>query len=221
MKPALKYTGGTRAFTLMEVVLAVAISAVVLISINAVLFGAMRMQAKTTEITDQTLPADRLVSTMKRDLLGIVPIGNLAGPMGTDATATGMTQPALLEIFTASGSMNDATPWGDIQKIDYSLQAPTNGSTSSGRDLMRGITRNLLASTPDSPTQQVLISDVQNLQFSFFDGTNWNDSWSTTLSNIPWAIKVSVSFAPPKNGRYAMPQIQFLVPVVMQTSTNK
>ncbi len=141
--------------------------------------------------------------------------------MGTDATAIGMTQTPLLEIFTSSAAISDDVPWGDVQRIDYWLQAPPNAANSSGKDLVRGVTRNLLATTPDTPVQDVLISDVQNLRFSFYDGTNWNDTWSTTLSNIPAAIKVSISFATPKNGKPATPPVQFLVPVVTQSPTNQ
>lgn len=221
MNPGLKSNRALEAFTLVEMLLAVAISAVVLVAINAVLFGGLHMQARTTELAEQTLPVERMVSSMKQDLLGIVPMGTLAGPMGTDATATGMTQTPLLEIFTSSAAISDDVPWGDVQRIDYSLQAPPNAANSSGKDLVRGVTRNLLSTTQDTPVQDVLISDVQNLQFSFYDGTNWNDTWSTTLSNIPAAIKISISFVTPKNGKPATPPVQFLVPVVTQSPTNQ
>jgi prepilin-type N-terminal cleavage/methylation domain-containing protein len=220
MNPAPNQFGPAGAFTLVEMLLALAIAAVVLVAINAVLFGGLHLQARTTELTAQTLPMDHLVATIRQDLLGIVPIGNLAGPMGTDATPNGMTQPSLLELFTSTGSINDDVPWGDIQKIDYSLQTPTNAMNAAGRDLVRGVTRNLLASTPEAPVQQVLIGGVQNLQLSFFDGTNWNDSWSTTLSNTPVEVKVSISFAAPKTGGPARPTVQFTVPVVIMASTN-
>jgi len=89
MNPAPQKNGDAGAFTLIEMLLALAIAAVVLVAINAVLFGGLHLQARTTEITAQTLPMDHLVATMRQDLLGIVPIGNLAGPMGTDATPPG------------------------------------------------------------------------------------------------------------------------------------
>jgi hypothetical protein len=110
-----------------------------------------------------------------------------------------------------------------VQKIDYWLQPPTNvTANSSGQDLVRGITRNLLATTPSAPDdQEVLLHNVQQLQFSFYDGTNWNNSWSTTLSNLPVAIKGAVTFVKPKTGGSATPAVQFLVPVVAwANSTN-
>ena len=86
---------------------------------------------------------------------------------------------------------------------------------------MRGVTRNLLATTPEPPDQQLLVSDVQTLQFSYYDGTNWNDSWSQTLSNIPVAVKVSIEFAPAASGGIVSLPLKFLVPVVSQPRTNQ
>jgi aldehyde:ferredoxin oxidoreductase len=162
---------------------------------------------------------------MKEDILSILPpntttSNSLIHPMGTDAIVTGLTQPLMLEIFNV-GRINDEDPWGDIQKVDYWLQSPTNRTDVPGKDLVRGITRNLLATTPAAPEQQqVILSGVQSLQFSFFDGTNWNDTWSTTLTNIPIAIKTAISFAA-KTGSPAGAPVQFTVPIVVWGGTNQ
>ena len=229
MMPELTWTkppngnAAREAFTLIELVLALAISGVVLAAVNAVFFGALRLRTATVEATQQTMPVERAINALKLDLSNIVPPGTntanlqLAGPMSSDTTAAGQTQPVLLEIYTASGLVGDEMPYGDIQKIDYWLQEPANRRTAAGKDLVRGITRNLLASTPDAPQPQVLIGDVQNFRFSYFDGTNWNDTWSVTLTNIPAAIKVFMTFAMPKTGKQR-PPVQLLVPVTAWNS---
>jgi type II secretion system protein J len=207
------------AFTLIELIIAVAISGIVLASVSVLFFSALRLRERATEAAEQTLPVDRAVAVMKKDLMGIVPPGVLAGAMGTDAGAIGMSQAPMLEIFTDTGAVGDDAPWGDLQKIDYSLQAPTNRGNYIGQDLVRGITRNLLAANPAAPEPQSLLHDVQNLKFSYYDGTNWNDTWSTTQSNIPVAIRVSLDFAQAQGAQYK-PAVQFLVPVVSWSSTN-
>jgi prepilin-type N-terminal cleavage/methylation domain-containing protein len=210
-------------FTLIELVLALAIAAVVLAAINTVFFGALRLRTSTVAVAEQSLPVDRAVETIKNDLVCIRPpsTNGYIGPMGTDATAVGMNQPLILELYTSSAQINDAVPWGDVQKIDYWLQSPTNSAAgSSGMDLIRGITRNLLASTPESPEPHRLLGNVQSLRFSYFDGTNWNDTWSTTLSNVPQAIKGFLTFTAPRDGSPTVPPLQFVVPVITQLSTN-
>ena len=210
------------AFTLIEVMLAVAIAAIVLAAINTVFFAALRLRNRTTEATERTLPVESAVAAIKRDLLGTVPPGAMAGVMSSDTTTVGISQPVSLEFYTAAGIVADEVPWGDIQKVDYWLQAPTNqaASASGGKDLVRGVTRNLLATTQETPEQQVLIDNVQNLRFSYFDGTNWNDTWSSTLSNIPTAIKVFINFSAKAGGATNIP-VQFVVPIITQASTNK
>ncbi len=214
------------AFTLIELMVALAVSAVILVIINSILFGAIHLREKTAEAVTQTLPVDRAVAIMKQDLLGILPANtkssnSLVRLMGTDAVVTGLAQPLGVEIYCV-GQISDEVPWGDIQKVDYWLQPPTNRTDVPGKDLIRGVTRNLLSATPIQPEQQqVLLSGVQNLQFSFFDGTNWNDTWSTTLTNIPIAIKTSISFASDKAGAVASAPVQFTVPVVVWGGTNQ
>jgi general secretion pathway protein J len=209
------------AFTLIELLIAVAIFAIVLAAINTVFYSALHLRAKTTQALEDLLPTERALAILKRDLASIVPPGVLAGPMASDTTGIGMTQPVALEIFTATGVINEDAPWGDVQKVDYSLQFPTNKTTSSGRDLVRSVTRNLLATAAETPDQQLLITDVQNLKFSYYDGTNWSDSWSATISNIPTAIRVSIDFAANKTDSRTKIPIQILVPVVTQSLTNQ
>jgi prepilin-type N-terminal cleavage/methylation domain-containing protein len=225
MNLALEPSKSLAAFTLIELVLALAIAAVVIAAINAVFFGALHLRSSTMAVAEQSLPVDRAVETIKDDLAGIRPPstnGNgFIGPMGTDATAVGMSRPLILEVYTSSAHVSDDVPWGDVQKIDYWLQPPTNKAAGlTGSDLIRGITRNLLASTPESPAPHKLLGNVQNLRFSYFDGTNWNDTWSVTLSNVPLAIKAFLTFTQPGDGKPANPPLQFVVPVLSQLSTN-
>lgn len=208
------------AFTLIELTLALAISAVVLVAINTLFFGALRLRERVSDAATQTLPTDHAIAVIKQDLMNIVPVGVLAGPMGTDAVATGMTQTPTLEVYTADGEVTADQPWGDIQRIDYALQSPTNKVTYAGRDLVRGVTRNLLAVNPQPPEPQTLLRDVQNLQFTYYDGTNWNDTWSTTLSNIPTAIRVLVEFNNGPGAKTVRSPLQFTVPISTWSSTN-
>jgi len=100
--------------------------------------------------------------------------------------------------------------------VDYSLGFPQAGGL--GRDLIRSVTRNLLATDTQTPESESLLTGVQSMTFSYFDGTNWNDSWSSTLSNIPCAVRVSIDFVNLPTSSQFRPPIQLLVPVVMNTN---
>lgn len=221
MKTALIHGHDGAAFTLIELVLALAIAGVVLAAINSVLFGALHLHSSTVAIAEQTLPVERAVDSIKSDLVCIRPpsTNGYIGVMGTDTNAVGVSQPLILEAFTSSGRISDDLPWGDIQQVFWWLQAPSNNLTS-GHDLIRGVNRNLLATTPETPEAHVLLHNVQDMHLSFYDGTNWNPTWSVTLSNVPEAIKVFLTFSKPPDGTPTIPPLQFLVPIITQLSTN-
>jgi type II secretion system protein J len=222
MNPARQPINSIAAFTLIEMLIAVSIFAIVLAAINTIFFAALRLRAKSVEAIETMVPIDRALDILKRDFLSIVQTGNLAGPLTSDTTAIGMSQPVALEFYTASGILKDELPWGDIQKIDYWLQPTTNLRTLGGKDLIRGVTRNLLSTTTEAPESQPLLAGVQSLRFSYFDGTNWSDSWvaTTTMSNTPAAIKLLIEFSTPRGGAPISPPIQLVFPVTTQSRTN-
>jgi hypothetical protein len=134
--------------------------------------------------------------------------------------SAGQSDPVAVEMFTASGTLSDKAPWGDIQRVTYELKSPAT-SSGDGRDLYRSITRNLLAvSTPDV-TDQLLLSGVSSLKFSCYDGTQWQDAWDTTnptatYTNLPLAVRVDIQMAGPST----MQPIEIVVPIDSQSRTN-
>ena len=220
MNPTTRQIHRGAAFTLIEILLAIGIFAIVLAAINSVFFAGMRLRQKTTDLLEDSLPTDRAVTVLKRDLAGILPPGVLPGVMSSDTSVPGILQQVALEIYTTTGLVTADAPWGDVQKVDYSLQFPANRTGHPGQDFVRSVTRNLLASDTEIPVSESLLSGVQALKFSYYDGTNWNDSWSSTLSNIPLAIRVSIDFASAAADAGPKVPIQMTVPVVIQTFTN-
>src|SRR5712692_7022717 len=68
------------AFTLVEVILALAISAVVLAAICGVFTGAIRLREKTSEALDTALPLTEALDTLRQDLQSAMgPSNVLAG----------------------------------------------------------------------------------------------------------------------------------------------
>jgi len=212
------------AFTLMEVLLALAVCAFVLLAINAILFSAMRLRARTTSMLDEAIPLDRALTLLRRDLANAVPPGGtLAGPLQSGGISGGMgiglTDNSGIQIYTSTGLLTADAPWGDIQKVTYQLQAPANPS-AAGKDLVRSVTRNLLSTSTEESDDQWLASGIEALQFHYFDGTSWVDSWDpTTQTNLPRAVRVSV--LPSSAATAAKPQpFELIVPLVAESRTN-
>ena len=217
-----------RAFTLIEVLLAVAVFAIVLGAINSVFFGALRLRNKTTETLEACVPLQQALNTIQRDLEGMMlPGGRFAGTFST--SADGMSnQTAFIgerltpDIFTTSGSVSDSARWADAQKVAYFLALPTNSArarVSDGKDLVRQVTANLLPVNVEESEVQWLMSGVQDIALQYFDGLVWSEMW--TYTNLPTAIKVQLTLAADYASSTKTPApIELIVPVLVQASTN-
>jgi len=232
------------AFTLIEILIAVTAFAIVLAAINAVFYSALRLRNIAHQSFEQAVPLQRALSIMKRDLENIVlPGGTLSGSLQTSPTAntsmnnagnasastslSGVTAGQVgPNFFTASGVIDETSPFSEIQRVSYALLDSTNGGY--GRDLFRSVTRNLLPSLDEQPVRQALISGVQALGFLYYDGTQWRDTWDTTVADtrtgltnvLPQAIKVQLALASRQPTRSTLNPIELVVPLTLQARTN-
>lgn len=241
------------AFTLMELLIAVAIFGIVLAAINTVFFAGLRLRNRFTTSFDQQLPVLRTIDVIKQDLSSLVaPSTNAtaestnitffgpltsgvttSGGVGNASSAGGQTlgaAPSTTEFYVSSGRISETLPWGDMQKVSYVLMESTNQAQTEavGRDLMRSVSRNLApASTDDQPELEWLMSGVEAINFSYYDGSAWADTWdtstvslTTSLSNtLPRAIKVQIVMATERDQPVKAP-IEVLVPIYVQFRTN-
>ena len=215
-------------FTLIEMILAVGVAAIVLVAINAVLFSALHLREVTQAAVDDATPLDQALTILRRDLQCAVPPepnGVLTGDFKAgNVTSLGLSQPVAVEIFTATGALHENEPWGDIQRVTYELKDPAT-RTAAGKDLVRSITRNLLSSTTLDVQDQPLLSGVESIKFSCFDGTQWLDTWDTTdtttaNTNLPVAVRVLIQMAGNNSDNTRPQPIQILVPIDSQSRTN-
>jgi type II secretion system protein J len=219
-----------KAFTLIDMLLAVAICAIVLVAVNGVFATAVRLRDKTEEAVAESLPLNRALDLMQRDLKGAVgPGGYLAGDfrcgvqaMGATMGLSGEAGSTGLDFFTTTGALSDKYPWGDIQEVFYELKAP-NDRNQVGMDLVRCVNRNVLATMAQTPQIQWLMSGVQTLEFDCYDGMQWRNTWDTTAgeTNLPVAVRIRVQLAAKHGESTANAQpLEMFVPLSAQTHTN-
>ena len=102
-----------RAFTLIEVLLAVGIFAIVLFAINTVFFSALRLERSTSHAVDARLPLNQAFAILRRDLQGAVPpmTNSYLLPRnfttGGRSGGLGSSQSGSLEFYTTTGVIND------------------------------------------------------------------------------------------------------------------
>jgi type II secretory pathway component PulJ len=207
---------------LIEVLLATAIFSVVIIAINTVFFAALHLRRAADRAVEESRPLQHALSLLRKDLQNAVnPGGVLAGHFRSEGPSSGLTDlssasanstrgtgaatPATadssvqggLDFFTTTGVISDYQVGGDIQEVNYQLRKPEDDE-AFGLDLMRSVTRTLLAYSSPVVEEQKLLRNVEEIEYEFFDGLNWRETWDTTLEDtpaLPRAVRVRLHLA--------------------------
>lgn len=223
--PAGRLGDRTGAFTLIEILLAVGIFAIVLLAINTVFFSAVSLRDRTTAALDEALPANQALARLRRDLQNAQPPGGyLASAFRCGLVGSGMTQGNGLEFFTTTGVIGDDAPWSDVQRVAYLLVDPVDRADTRGKDLVRVVTRNLLATGEEDLETQHLLENVAGLELAAYTGSEWRDTWDTSLGDVglPSAIRCRLLLAPAERTAPLTPApMELLVPLVCQARTNQ
>jgi type II secretion system protein J len=222
---------GTGAFTLIELLLAMVIFAVVLSAISGVFFGAMRLRSRTTEAIESALPVQSALAVIRKDLAGLVlPTGTIQSNLVVNVSnGDGAAQASDMSIYTSTGHLAEQVQWSEVVKVAYALRPATNSMSGVGKDLVRWVTRNHLPPLQDEPEEQRLLAGVQRMEFSFYDGTSWRTAWNTTneVNLLPRAIKVQLTMAQEVNqagnraaGNFVPEPFEIVVPILVFGTNN-
>lgn len=206
-------------FTLIEVLTACMIFAVVVGALSSAFYGAITLREKAYITFEREPVRTYLLTRIKQDLASCVaPSGVLAGPMLGTPEESNQERLDRLEFYSATGITDPYHPWGDLQKIEYELLEPIGGESESGRIFTRTVTRNLLALTEEEPETDRLIDGVQSLEFSYYDGETWTENWDSTAqeNELPEAVLVRLVLVSSPDEEASNKPIEIIVPTVMK-----
>lgn len=222
-------------FTLLEIILASTMFAMIMAALYVVLNVSLRLQRTTEEVVTRGETERAFVALMRDDLENMMrPNGILAGAIAGSQDAGSGAGGNSLEFSTASGKMSATEPWGDIQTVKYYLSDGSGGSvrqTSSrsarsvrrlntsgaqGSMLVRTVQRNLTTTeVQEEPPEEVLLERVALLTFEYFDGQDWQDEWDSTAYNnaAPRAVRVRVDFEISEGQTRPPSPVEMIVPI--------
>jgi len=204
-------------FTLLEMLAATAMFAVVLAALLSVFHGTLRMRERSCARIDGGLAREEIVSGLQRDLLGVVPpTGVLAGAFVGEKVEAGAVRLDQVRFRTSIGPLGEDEPWGDVVEVSYLLEASARGE---GHDLIRASRRNLLAAVAEDPEGDVLAGAVGSFEINYLDAETWVDSWdSTTRENeLPRALRLRIDFLPLAG--VTPPPVELIAEIVTQPRT--
>lgn len=212
----------------MELLLAIMVVGVVMLSMHYVFVGAVKLRNRTTEAVEALVPQQHALALIRRDLANVVlPAGTsaISGQFVT-TTLSGLQSPTALSgrpvgptFHTASGLIDDYQPWAEVRKVSYQLSPPTN--REAGLDLYRNVTRNLLPVLTEQVEVQRLLGGIEDVIFEYYDGTQWRDTWDGTneTSVLPAAVRVEIQLIAEPHQRSLPPPITLVVPIHVQPSS--
>ena len=185
-------------FTLMEVMFATMAFALILLVMQMTFSGALGLRNRMQKRVDQQAALTLAMSIMKRDLENMIVTGGLmaegifCGEMGSPDMPNDQ-----LEFYSTTAVVSDQLPWGDVQKVGYLLGVDPmqTVTTNLGQALMR-MSRNALPleANEEAPVETLMLDNVRSLQFEFFDGLEWLQTWDSTVNEpaVPLAVRAMV-----------------------------
>jgi prepilin-type N-terminal cleavage/methylation domain-containing protein len=212
------------AFTLLEMLVALAMAAIIAGSLYSALRIGFRARASAEASVEPIRTAEMATSVLRADFeCAVRATGTLAGPfVGTDTTGDGGLPADAVSFYTLgnpadadflaslaanqnnragaggvrgamSGTTSSAVP-AEARKVEIGLVSYPGPDGAAEQCLVRRVTTNLLAQVAVEPDEEVLCRGVRAVNFRYFDGTTWQDSWDSTQinNNIPTAVEMIV-----------------------------
>ena len=213
----------SRAFTLIEMIIALAACVVVLGAIYGVFSRAIHLRDNAIERTREMRIRSRAVAVLRNDLLNArISGGTLAASLVGSEESDRSSFPGYLKFTTTTARAAASALIADLQQVEYYIANDPQASGRKAGILVRTIERNLLAQTREEPPEEALLDGVGAMELSFFDGQNWNPTWEATPENktLPQAIRVTIEFAPAEDGGIP-PPIEVLTPWTTQPVTEE
>lgn len=218
------------AFTLIELLAATAISAVLLIAVNTVLRNAMGLRDRVHEAQEASDLWNQAAAEIGRDLAHAVAGGPPAGPMYGEPMGSAGKNAARLTFYSAGAAPSVDPPMGDTQKIQYSLIDAALFGLPGGRVLVRAVWRNPLIDPEGEPEYRPLMTGVSALSFEYYAGGAWENEWDSDLIEegeppLPEAVRVNAVLAaadgeagtPRRSGEDGGAVMTLVIPLVHET----
>ena len=185
-------------FTLLELILAVTITAVVSAALFTSLSGAFRARQKIEDNLSGRDSARAVLAMMRTDLQCVPPAGGrISGVFeGVDERGAGNADADQLSYVTANVSLASSQDVADLRQVE--LRLVTTADDPDYFVLTRRVTGNLLATVTPQPEVQVLARRIVSMNVQYFDGGEWVDEWDSAEQDneIPQAVEIVLVTAP-------------------------
>ena len=180
-------------FTLLELILAMAMMSMLAVS----LYGTLRVAFKARDSATSGIAPMRSAN-VALDLLGqdlesaLPPTGVLAGAFLAQHLGDVQNSQDTIEFYCIGTSDSlDPPNVAAFRKLDIGLEPSPDGK---GYLLVRRITNNLLSPQEVTPNEEILCRKVRSFSLRYYDGQSWYEDWDSTQMGdiLPVAVQVDL-----------------------------
>lgn len=179
-------------FTLLELILAVTVTAIVSAALFSSMSGVFKTRRKTEDHLAGREAARAIMELVRSDLQCVPPAGGRVRGVFLGENTRGMSNVDTdnMTFITANPALRTDQDTADLRQVE--LRLLTSSEDPDHYVLARLVTGNLLATVVPDPALQVLARRVVSLNLRYYDGAEWLDEWdSSELDNaIPQAVEI-------------------------------
>ena len=209
-----------KAFTLLELLAAMALMVVVAACLYSSLYTGFRARRSAAAAVEPTITVANAIELLKQDIYCAVSgDGVLAGSfLGMDSQDGKGGDNDSLSFYTTHFYASGDKPYGGVGMVELVLYEDNDADGDCYR-LVRYVNTNLLSPRTLEYDEQVLCRNVRSLNFRYFDGLNWLDEWDSTAQEnaLPQAVEISLRIEYKSRGSAGQSQLReltqsFLIP---------
>ncbi len=186
-----------RGFTLLELIVAIALMDVIAVS----LYASMHIGFTAKKNTQAAMIPYRTVlpvfEIIRNDLIcAMPPTGILGGAfLGEDATDAAQKDADVLSFYTDSYQPAAGEIACNIIYVQYGLE---EDSRRGGRVLKRKTIKNLLSTKTIIPDEEIIGRNIYGFDVKYYDGYTWLDTWtsSTQDNTLPRGVRITLDLSP-------------------------
>ena len=187
-----------RAFTLIEVLLALAIMSVITVALFASLHVAFKARDRSEAALEPVRTSEAVMELVRAELeSALPPRGKLVGAfVGTSWQAgNGLDDDELTFYATTTAPAGVFAP-GDVKQVQLRTLVE---QTTGRRVLVRRVVSNLLSPVLVEPDDEILCRGVASFDVIYYDGLQWWTTWDSTYErdSLPVAVQVTLQLDPP------------------------
>lgn len=216
-----KTTRYLKAFTLLELIVAIALMDVIAVALYSSMYTAFKAKSKSQAAIRPFQSVNMAFENIRRDLVSTVnPDGIMAGVfVGENNSGQGDLETDTLSFYTSAYQPGENIS-SNIVNVAYELE---NDPDREPMVLKRLITKNILSPITLDPQKEIICSGIKGLSIEYYDGASWLDEWDSSEkdSQLPWAVRMTLTIYDEQNNRSTEDGFRDFTRIFMLLSANQ